>query len=530
MSGKEANEGRTVEEVGREMMDLLARRFPVSCASDEYYFFPQASLSPGRWRDWDRYDPDTVADTASRLRGFAAALEMLPLDDENPAARQSEEQVDRRLLRRTAVTLADQLETVRSWQTQPTLVLSVACIGLSQALDDDAPDALRQRAGTLAAFLDSGRRHLAKVPELFRDLGLEMAAGTRRYFASLLARAPELQGALAALAGFEDTLHGLRCRREFALPAAVFESIVRDHMDTDLSTEGMAAELDDEIAAARAQIARILAADFGGRSLQACIAAIPLPEVNAGGLLGLYEGEVRRLLRHCLDHGLANEELAARCPVRVRPVPDYLSATRAASSYSIRPGHPPTGGVFYIHNVGLPGEEKQSYQREYRILSAHETWPGHHLLDIHRWGHPRPLRRVVEHPTFYEGWACFAEELMRHTGYFHTARDRLLMARRRLWRAVRGKVDLGLQTGSMDLPKAAACLEEAGVPADRARSVVRKYPLNPGYQLCYTAGLRAFERLYRRYGRRDPARFTGAVLSAGEVGFRQLERNLRQRR
>ena len=101
------------------------------------------------------------------------------------------------------------------------------------------------------------------------------------------------------------------------------------------------------------------------------------------------------------------------------------------------------------------------------------------------------------------------------------------MARRRLWRAVRGKVDLGLQTGSMNLSQAAALLAQTGVPPDRARAVVRKYPLNPGYQLCYTAGLRSFERLYRRYGRRDPARFAAVVLAAGEVGFRQLERRFR---
>ncbi len=526
MSGKGVDEGATVQEIAREMMDLLARRFPVSCASDEYYFFPQATLTPVRWRQWDRYDPETVADTVDRLKEYASSLEKLFRGGDARSDRERQERVDRDLLRRTAHTLAEQLEAVRSWQTQPTLTLSMSCIGLAQALEDRDPEAVRQRAATLGDFLERGRRHLEGVPGLFRDLGLAMAADTRRYFQALLPRVPELASALAALARFEDTLRSLNCRRTFILPEAVFESIVRDHMDTGLSTGQMAVALDEEIAQARAKIARLLAADFGGRSLEACVAAIALPEVGAGGLLALYDGEVRRLCRHCLDHGLVRMELAERCPVRVRPVPDYLSATRAASSYSIRPGYPPTGGIFYIHNAGRPGEEKQSYQREYRILSAHETWPGHHLLDIHRWGHPRPLRRVVEHPTFYEGWACFAEELMRRTGYFHTAEDRLLMARRRLWRAVRGKVDLGLQTGRMDLSEAAACLAETGVPAERARSVVRKYPLNPGYQLCYTAGLRSFERLYRRCDGRDAARFTAAVLAAGEVGFGQLERRL----
>ena len=519
---------RTVEAVGRDMMTLLARRYPVSCASDEYYFFPQATAGQPDWARWDRYDPDCVADTARRLKAFASLLESPPCSRETSAFRDREARIDRDLLRRTALTLAEQLETVRCWQTRPTYILSMSCIGLAQALEAEDPEAVRLRASGVGAFLESARRHLENVPALFRDLALEMAADTRAYFRRLLPRAAELEGALAALARFEESLRRMVCRRGFALPEPVFERIVRQHMDTGLSAQQMAAALDEEIAGARKEIARLLAADFGGRPLEACIADMPLPEVGAGGLLALYDAEVRRLCRHCLDCGLVSESLAMRCPVQVRPVPGYLTATRAASSYSIRPGHPPTGGIFYIHNAGRSAEQRQPYQREYRILSAHETWPGHHLLDIRRWGHPRPVRRAVEHPTFYEGWACFAEELMRRTGYFHTPGDRLLMARRRLWRAVRGKVDLGLQTGRMDLSAAAACLVETGVSPDRARSVVRKYPLNPGYQLCYTAGLRAFEGLYRRYGRRDPARFAAVVLSGGEVSFRQLERSLRR--
>jgi hypothetical protein len=518
-------EKATVREIGRDMMAMLARRFPVSCASDEYYFFPQATITPADWTLWDRYDTDTVADTVQQLKAFSSVLRKTSHRGSASAPPDREERIDCELLLRTAATLADQLETVRSWQTQPTLVLSMACIGLAQALEEEDPDAVRQRAGTLGAFLEGGRRHLQGVPELYRELGLEMAVDTRKYFQLLLPRLPAVKNALEALARFEDTLRHLSCRTGFTLPADVFEIIVRDHMDTGLTVGQMVVELDDEVAVARADIARILAADFSGRPLEEAIGTISLPKAGPGGLLKLYGDEVQRLCRHCLSHGLVSEQLAARCPVQVRPVPDYLSATRAASSYSIRPGHPPTGGIFYIHGAGQPGEEKQSYQREYRILSAHETWPGHHLLDIRRWGHRRPVRRVVEHPTFYEGWACFAEEVMHRTGYFHTPRDRLLMARRRLWRAVRGRVDLGLQTGQMALGTAAAVLEETGVPPARARSVVRKYPLNPGYQLCYTAGLRSFERLYRRYGRQDPARFATVVLSGGEVGFRQLERS-----
>jgi uncharacterized protein (DUF885 family) len=116
---------------------------------------------------------------------------------------------------------------------------------------------------------------------------------------------------------------------------------------------------------------------------------------------------------------------------------------------------------------------------------------------------------------------------MRQTGYFNSPGERLLVARRRLWRAIRGKVDLGLQTGAMDLKMAAGYLGKTGVVVKDAISVVRKYPLNPGYQLCYTIGLHRFLDLYQRYGQQNLKNFVAAVLYRGEIDFKDLEYALR---
>jgi uncharacterized protein (DUF885 family) len=221
-----------------------------------------------------------------------------------------------------------------------------------------------------------------------------------------------------------------------------------------------------------------------------------------------------------------SSSLYRRCPVRVLPVPPFLSATRTASSYSIPPGSPPDGGVFYVINADRAAESSKGYQREYQILASHEAYPGHHLLDIHRWSLKSKVRRAVEQPVFYEGWACFAEEIMRETGYFKSTGDHLLMARRRLWRAVRGKVDLGLQTGRMPFAEAVRRLAETGIPTEDAKSAARKYPLNPGYQVCYTAGVHRFLDLYQNYGENDLPGFVRTVLGEGEIDFGDLEQVL----
>ena len=111
-------------------------------------------------------------------------------------------------------------------------------------------------------------------------------------------------------------------------------------------------------------------------------------------------------------------------------------------------------------------------------------------------------------------------------GYFQEPADRLVLARRHLWRALRGRVDLALQTGKMDLSEAASCLTRAGMPEKQAASAVRKYALNPGYQLCYTIGLRAFRNLFEKYGKQDAQGFVAKVLAQGQVGFDDLERIL----
>jgi len=244
-------------------------------------------------------------------------------------------------------------------------------------------------------------------------------------------------------------------------------------------------------------------------------------------MLGIYGKEAGNLLWHCLGFGIVPEDLSASSPLRIAPLPPYLKAIRAASAYSFTPGHPTHMGTFYVVPREGPWIDNREELAEYRMLSAHETWPGHHLLDSWRWHHAPPLRRPLEFPLFYEGWACFAEELMRLTGYFSGPLDRRLLAKRRHRRAVRGLVDLDLQTGRIGEDAAAGRLADAGFPREVAASVVGKYALRPGYQVCYTFGLRRFLDLHARYGAGEERRFVRTVLSGGETGFDRVEEALR---
>ena len=241
-------------------------------------------------------------------------------------------------------------------------------------------------------------------------------------------------------------------------------------------------------------------------------------------MVGLYKEEVTQLAQYCLEQELVSSDLVVSSPVKIELMPSFLAAIRTASSYSIKPEHPAMGGTFYILNILVSDDAKHRYSREYRMLSAHETWPGHHLLDSSRWNLVRLPRRFIEQPLFYEGWACFAEELMRITGYFSGPADCLLLAKRRLWRAIRGKVDISMQSGMMDMHTAVKYLQETGISEEQAVSAAHKYPLNPGYQLCYTIGLQWFLDLFDRFGRNNLHKFVKNVLDNGEIAFTDLER------
>lgn len=514
--------------ISNEIFQTLARTFPVTSASDEFPEFPQVVESEPRWDHWDCFSEAQIETIARKLLNWENQLAhipsgTIPSDHEKRGEKIAlHARIDRTHLINAVRNLREHLTLTRRWERQPTFYLTIAAIGMAEALGDPDPAASRKRASGLSGFFDQAAENLTRIPVLFKHLGLEMAADVRQYLIRLSRTLPELVPALAALGRFEAALRQLPTTRRFHLPAERFERLIRYHLNTGMDVETVKASLEVEIRQTRRLLNRITHRRFGDASLEAAYSQIPLPEIGTEGLLYLYRREVDRLAQFLEKAAILPVASPHACPVRVKPVPAFLSATRSASSYSIPPKHPPNGGTFYVINADDPAEATRDYQREYQILTAHETYPGHHLLDAARWQLDNPIRRVIEHPVFYEGWACFAEELIFRMGYLRGHHNLLMLIRRRFWRALRGKVDLGLQTGTMDLETAAQILNQAGLTLSQARAVVRKYALNPGYQICYTVGYQQFRKFFDTFGRGRLPQFVQTVLSQGEIHFEDL--------
>jgi uncharacterized protein DUF885 len=518
-----------IEKIWKDFFGVAAEQFPIASASDEFFYFPQVRSEKKDWSRWDAFSEDAVEDFARKLKTYERALVRIEKRHANMLQEDIELQIDHSLLFSTITTLREQLTEVRSWQTQPTFFLTIACLGIAEALEADDSSAAVARAETLPAFIDSAGHSLRNMPGLFRDLGLSMLRETRRYFGSLAKRLPALKKSLPRLESLAIFLREAKTRSDFRMPDDLLEKVIRHHLNCRLDIASIFAALDEEIHDMQTVLARQAKAMSAETPWEYLMGTIPLPVLPAGGLVGLYHEQVQALAEHCVSIGILSESMLSGCPVRVRPVPSFLSAIRTASSYSIQPEHPPRGGIFYVIHADNPAEARKTYQREYRILSAHETYPGHHFLDCVRLHDKRTIRRCIEKPIFYEGWACFAETLMQLTGYLDNAYEHMLLARRRLWRAIRGKIDLGLQTGRIHFEAAVDDLVRTGTSPGDAAAVVRKYPLNPGYQLCYTLGFKGFLSLYRSYGKQDMKGFVKRAVSQGEIDLEDLERLLRRR-
>ena len=503
-----------------DIFDTLAAQFPVCMASDEFHFFPQAKAKRFDWSRWDDFSTETLANAIRQLTRWDRELGQHP----SPLL-SSAQAIDADMLRRAIQTLRDQLALVRVYETQPTFYLTIVGIGLAEAFEAGS-QALKARLKHLPAFLDQAGRNLNRVPRLFRDLGIDMLAKQQKWLDSLSLPEACRISIKNAFDRLGTHLRQARVREDTLLPIELYERIATYHMGCFLGPEDIARELELEIAETRSILTQASASIAPGRPWQTVVDGLPLPQMPPGGAREIYRNAISDLARHCSAQGLITADLVRECPVKVEGIPDYMRPVRSNAAFSMPPAHPPRGGTFCILETGTGAR----IPADYRLLTAHETFPGHHLLDTSRWRQERPIRRHIEFPIFYEGWASFSEELMFETGFFSTPVDRMLMAKRRFWRAIRGQVDFDIHMRRRTLDQAAAFLTSQGIGPLRAGAMVQRYCLKPGYQLAYTIGRRRFRRLYDAFYLKEtnPVAFARRVLAQGEIGFNYLEQVLRQ--
>ncbi len=515
------NRTTALEVLAERAYSSIASAFPVCACSDEFYFFPQVVQEDKPWDIWDDFSAQKVAAVADVLRGYERDLSKLAVEDMS-----DDDQIDFELLLQVLRTLREQLTEVEPHRSQPTFHLTVLAAGLAEALASPEPQAWPARVAGVPVFLQRAAGCLSEVPELFHVLGVEMLRDMQLWIERLQVDGFDTGEMPGALRVFQDAMKRVDVVVSPLLPGDVLDRLIAEHLGCGMSIDAIAPLLQDELIMMEEVLAQESAKLAPGKSWIEAGQIIPFAQAPGNDLLALYRRELEVAEFHCRRQGLVPGDASAGVPLEIAKVPDYLAAIRASDAYAATPGYPPRGGIFFVMEGGQPRNHRQGRSLEYRMTAAHEAWPGHHLLDSCRWNLARPLRRPVESPLFYEGWACLAEELMARTGYFDGPWDRFLLAKRRAERAARGLIDLGLQSGQMTIVQAHELLQRVGYPSALADSVVPKYLLRPGYQICYTLGLKQGLDQLERFGDHDVGLFARTLLSQGEIGFSRLAKIL----
>ena len=540
MREEDARPSPGLSTTAEEYFRVLGEALPVCCLSDEFHFMPRAEAARLHLGSADRLERDAVEGLCEKVREWKGR------------SAGSEDPLRAGLLQGSMEAFLLNWESLRVLERDPSLYLKVGLIGLDLALGwpggegESREELYRARLGAIPRLVETAEAQLREVPGPALEAGLEMVGACGDFLERVAAeraagqadsrrdRYAEEGAALQALARFRAFLLELRPAERLTLEEDRLEEILVKGYGWEGGARAAREVLRASEAEATSALEALAAKIDPGREWRAIYAGIRLPERMVPGILYLYQEEVERLEGFFRARDLLPMPPAGS--VRVEPTPPYLHPVRATASYSAPPflGGSVRSGLFYVH-VEDPaelaegaGSRVEAAHREFRYLTAHETFPGHHMLDWCRLHLDDPIRRQVESALFYEGWACYAEQLLDESGYETDPTQHLIRLKRELWRAVRGRLDLDLHTGAVSPERGAQRLQALGYGAAEARKAVRRYSLTPGYQLCYTLGRRRLLDLRERFSPPLSLKaFHSIVLSSGQLPFEHLEAALR---
>ena len=380
---------------------------------------------------------------------------------------------------------------------------------------------LRAVPDVLAAGRDNLDADLAS-PLLLRRAAAQAAAGAAYCRDDVPRLAPEgsarreleVTGAAAATAyaQFAEHLTTLAGRAigDWSVGEQVYDTLLREQEGLDFGTRELRERGRAAYTAAESAMRELAIRYRGTEDWRAVLVELDrdAPE-NPEAMRAGYVDWTRRARDFAYERGLVGRPALDHC--EVLPAEEFQRAVLAVAFYYPPPAlaeRTPDGrraGHFFVPYPpsGAPaGAIRDRLAANSRSLqgtvAVHEAYPGHHWhfawMDAHG---IRPLRRVLMSAFFVEGWALYAEELMREQGFFEGDLPAQLQALgSRLFRATRIVVDTSLHLGEMTVEEATEYLTKAAaVPPEVARAEVVRYCAAPTQASSYLTGALEIRRL-----------------------------------
>jgi hypothetical protein len=505
------------------------------CASDEFHFLPRVQEAVQFLDRMDDLSQEAITAATETVRDFQSRL------GKQPAAEDFEEEVDRQLLLHNMAGLLIELEEVKSWRSNPLLYLKVGCIGVDHALNKPYQDGeerlgrTAERLSGLKRLLNEGSKNLSTIPGPYYRVALSMVRHANAYLEEILRDLDEdsqrkklampCKEAQAALSAFAMRLGEIGPTPAAAVQSVSVEELVQRHFGCTRPLEEIFAIAEEEWHHNQEEMERFRRRINPNHSWQQIYERHLPPGGEDFDLFRLYGNEIETLRDLCRELELLDDHLDQE--VVLAETPTYLRSVRSIASYYAPLGSDPREkALFYITTARLHKNSKldvsriKHLHRDYQVVTAHETYPGHHLLDCVRRSLDNPIRRQVDSALFYEGWAYYAESILSECGYVKLPIEELVACRYRLWRAARCLIDVGLAMQRITMEEAANLLVSVGHETNEAISQVERYRLSPGYQICYTLGKYEILELRQQFvPRLGWQRFHRLLMEGGQLPF-----------
>jgi uncharacterized protein (DUF885 family) len=454
----------------------------------------------------------------------------------------------------------------QGWRRDP-LVYSTPCLdGIFKLLlhrlrpDAELATAIVARLEAIPAALEAGQRNLdpGLASRLIAERGAASARGGLRYLRELLPAEFEDEGlrdrvaaaAQPAAAAFERWIGFLdgfaaRATGDWQLGEERYTRLLRERESLADDARSLRdrghAEYDRLDAEMRALAREIDGSEDWVQLLERTDEDHPPTEeaMRAG-----YEDWTRRSREFLARTGLVTLPPGERCVVEPSPV--FQRPVLGVASYVAPPMYSSAVTGHFFVPFAPDGASDEEVQKRLKANSnagipttaVHEAYPGHHWHLSMMKANPSRLRRAFGTPYFSEGWALYAERVVRERGFFEDPLHELHHLNATIFRAARIIVDTSLHLGEMTFDEAVRFMvEKAALPEPTARAEVGRYCWWPTQASAYLTGCLEILQIRDRYlaarGVTAPAAgapigilrdFHDAITSAGSLPLGLAER------
>ena len=427
-----------------------------------------------------------------------------------------QERIDRDLL--ISVLRGRQLaQPLEMWRRQPATYLNPGLNGVFSLFlhrlrpEKELAEAARARLTKVPQNIADGIANLdlARTPRVYLDRAVGQAKAAAKYARELVPhevsepnskRRLAEAGASAATA-FDEFAAYLEAKKDdakgnYAIGEELYSALLKDKELLPYGARELREKGREQWDLLSAEANRIAKEIDGGTWQETCERLNKIHAPTPEGMRVEYEEWTEKARTFLRDTGLVTLPTGEECTIE--PSPMFMRPILAVASYQRPPAFKDTlHGHFFVPYPpdGTPPEEVQkrlegNCSAGIPTTAVHEAYPGHHWHLVMAKGNPSAVRRIFGTPYFNEGWALYAERVMREQGFFTDPKHLLYQYEATIFCAARIVVDTSLHLNEMTFDEATKHMVERGnLTEPNARAEVGRYCSWPTQASSYLTGM-----------------------------------------